>query len=133
MYGRSNPAYARDQYQAIELSSRLASADPHGLVMILYDELLQSLDIMRAIMQQQRPLTGEHHAKRAQSIVMSLIGSLDFERGGPLAQTLGTVYRSLANELQRVVKSNDPTGLAQIRAGVEAIASSWRQLKPGSA
>ncbi|MEK6638608.1 MAG: flagellar protein FliS [Pseudomonadota bacterium] len=128
MYGRSNLMHARNQYKSLELVSRIDGATPHTLVAILYDELLRSLDVLGAALRQQRDLRNETHARRASDILTALTANLDFDQGASVAQTLATVYRAMASQLVRVIASGDAEKLAELRDGVDTIATSWRRL-----
>jgi flagellar secretion chaperone FliS len=123
-----NLAKARNHYQSLDLASRVEGLSPHGLVALLYVELLHSLDVMAAALRHGRALSSEVHAVRAQSILLALSGSLDFERGGAVTLALNTVYRAMSRQLRAVISEGDTDKLAELRIGVDTIASSWNQL-----
>jgi flagellar secretion chaperone FliS len=128
MYARPNLLRARNQYQSLDLSSRIEGASPHRLVAILYEELLRSLDVLGAGLRQGKDITREPSAARARSILASLSASLDYDKGGSVAQTLGEVYRAMTRQLSAAIAGGDPTSLSVLRDGVADIAESWRQL-----
>ena len=126
---RHNPQKARAHYQALDLSSRVEGASPHALVAMLYDELLGSLDIIAAAMRRDADITHVHSADRARSILIALIGSLDHQNGGPLAQTLGAVYRAMIGQLAKAVTEHDINKLHILREGVLDVATAWNALR----
>src|SRR3546814_18406467 len=79
---------ARARYQSIDMTSRIEGASPHGLVAILFDELLKALDAMTAAIR--RGDLGQRGTRqaRALSILHGLEASLDFEKGGAIADGL---------------------------------------------
>lgn len=119
---------ARNQYQSLELSSRLESASPHGLVAILYEELQRSFDVMMAAADRGKTLSGEPATARARSILIALEGSLDAERGGDVARTLGGIYRAMQAEFSQAIAQNSREKLSALREGVAAIADSWNRI-----
>jgi flagellar protein FliS len=119
---------ARDHYQSLALSSRLEATGPHGLVSVLYEELIRSIDVMSVGISRRKNLAEEPHSDRARSILTALDASLDFERGGAVADQLSSVYRAMQGQLRRSIAANDAAMLAQLREGVSAIAESWNRI-----
>jgi flagellar secretion chaperone FliS len=119
---------ARNQYQSLELASRVEGASPHALVGILYDELLRALDVLGAGLRQSKDIAQEPSATRARSILMALSGSLDFDQGGGVAQTLAGVYRAMTLTLSEAITTGDAAKLNELRDGVATISESWRRL-----
>jgi flagellar secretion chaperone FliS len=128
VYGRPNVLHAQSQYKSLELASRVEGASPHALVAILYEELLRSLDVLGAALRQGRELAREPSAARARSILAALSASLDFDRGGSVAQTLGGVYRAMTRQLSEAIASGDGAKLNELRDGVATISESWQRL-----
>lgn len=119
---------ARNHYQALALSSRLEATGPHGLVVVLYEELLRSIDVMAAGLGRGKDLADEAHSDRARSILTALEASLDFERGAKVAELLAGVYRAMQGQLRKAIAANDPLMLAKLREGVTAIAEGWNSI-----
>jgi flagellar secretion chaperone FliS len=121
-------AKAQNHYRSLDLASRLEGAGPHALVAILYEELLGSIDVIAAALRHGRDVSREPHVARARSILVALIGSLDFERGGALSQTLAQVYRSMMGQLALVVAEGDRDKLDELRDGVASVEDAWARL-----
>lgn len=119
---------AHNQYQSLALSSRLEATGPHGLVAVLYEELLRSLDIMGAAIKRGKELARESHSERARSILTALEGSLDFDRGQGVAEVFGGVYRAMQIQLRKLIAENDARMLSELRDGVAEIADSWNKI-----
>jgi flagellar secretion chaperone FliS len=124
----ANAIRARSRYQELDLAGKLDGATPHALVAILYAELLQSLDVMMSASRQGRLDTSRHHTERCRTILIALGGSLDFDRGGDLARSLASVYRSMTMELQKAPTNAHPERLQGVRDGVVSLATAWGQL-----
>lgn len=126
MYAQSSPASVRNRYHALDLSSRMEGATPHGLVTILYEELERSLAASIRAIETGQNVTRNSQIGRARSILVALESGLDFERGGALAETLGTVYRAMQRQLGQ--GGEDVAKLKEVREGVADMARAWRSL-----
>ncbi len=126
MYPRQNALRARNRYQVLDLSSRMEGASPHRLVAILYEELQNALDGTIRARENGQDVAANSQMARAKSILAALEAGLDFDRGGELATTLCGVYRAMQRQL--ATAGQDVEKLAEVRAGVENIAQSWRAL-----
>jgi flagellar secretion chaperone FliS len=115
-------------YRTLALKSRVESAGPHGLVALLYDELLAAIDLLVTRSGQQAKLAGSAPLTRAQSIIVALEASLDFDKGGELAAVLARIYRSARNNLAAAVMEDDGEKLQEIRDAVSNIAYAWQAL-----
>jgi flagellar secretion chaperone FliS len=132
MHGRPHPAIATQHYRALELASRVESASPHGLVALLYEELLQSLDLAIARGRKGGVLMGSPGIAKALSILVALEGSLDPERGGDLATTLARIYRSAARTINEAARNGSAERLSEVRSAISDIAYAWAALSdPG--
>jgi flagellar secretion chaperone FliS len=128
MQPRTHPAIASQHYRMLELKSRVESASPHGLVGLLYEELLRSLDLAVASVGKGMPLAGNSHAVRAQSIIIALEGSIDFGRGGDLATTLARIYLACRTGLNEASATEDINKLSEVREAISNIAYAWQAL-----
>ncbi len=128
MQPRFHPAIASQHYRMLELKSRIESASPHGLVGLLYEELLRALDLAVVSAAKGREISGRSHIAKALAIIVALEGSLDLEKGGDLALTLARVYRGCNKGLNEAVRSGDTDTLSEIRSAISDIAYAWQAL-----
>lgn len=119
---------ARARYQSVDMTSRIEGASPHGLVAILFDELLKALDAMGAAIR--RGDVGQRGTRqaRALSILHGLEGSLDHEKGGEIADGLSAIYREARRLTVAGGRDNDVEPVLQARDMVGEIASAWGQI-----
>ncbi len=121
------------QYRDLDLRTRVADASPHGLVALLYDELLVALDaFLSARRHGRRSASAAQHA-RALSLLHSLEAGLDAARGGTLATELATIYRQMRRSLGDA-RDGDLVPIESVRAGVASLAEAWRAVasRPGT-
>ena len=92
MFGASPRPYgtAGARYRDIEVAARVQGASPHGLVQIMFDELLKGLDTLGAAEKNGIMRPGEVQS-RVLSLLHGLEATLDYARGGEIAVSLGTI------------------------------------------
>src|SRR5439155_17607162 len=112
-------------YQALSIAIRLEAASAHGLVTILYEELVRALDVSRAAIVQARAEALRSGQERACSILLALEASLDLEKGGDLAHALARIYRSMQRELSDAVRGSDGERLVRLREGAAELLGAW--------
>jgi flagellar protein FliS len=120
---------ARQSYVAIDNNTRTEQASPHRLIELLYDELLACLRQADLAMKNGNLELKSSRLSKALSILAGLEASLDFERGGDVAQSLGNVY---AGARQRVISAgsgNDPVLLQDAVTAIAEVADAWRQIR----
>lgn len=128
MRPKTHPAIAGQHYRMLDLQSRIASASPHGLVGMLYEELLRSLDLIITKQAKGQVIAGNTDLAKALSIIVALEGSLDFEMGGDLARTLVRIYRSAARNLNDAARNDDISKIKEVRSAISDIAYAWQAL-----
>lgn len=111
-------------YRAVSLEARVAAADPHTLVMMLYERLTV---LVRAA--HNAALGNDNSARlratgQALAIVDSLDTTLDLVRGGAAARHLHDVYLMLRDRLL----AGEAEGLGQAVESATAITGAWRQI-----
>ncbi len=119
---------ARVRYQDIDLTSRIEGASPHGLVAILFDELLKALDAMAAAARRKDFSQRGAKQSRALSILHGLEGSLDHENGGEIAQSLSAIYAEARRLVMLAGRDNDAEQVLRAREMLHQIASAWEAL-----
>jgi flagellar protein FliS len=115
----------------LDLQSRVASASPHGLVGLLYEELLRSLDLIVAQSARGKAIAGNAYLAKALSIILALESSLDFANGGDLAPVLNRIYRSAARTFNEAAKEDDIGKIEEVRSAISEIAYAWQALSSG--
>lgn len=108
------------------MGARVAAADRHGLIQLLFDELGVALARAEVACRQNDRAARSHASARAMAILSGLSSSLDSERGGEVAALLGAVYAKASADLITAGRNETPSGYADIAARVHDIASAWR-------
>jgi flagellar protein FliS len=119
---------AQKRYEALSITSRIEGASPHELVVILYEELLRSLDVARSALVAGKEDRFRSGRERSVSILIALEASLDFDQGGELAALLGGIYRSMRKELASFGAGNSPGKLEVLRSGIAELLDAWTRI-----
>ena len=126
-FGRPQPA---GQYGRIDLAGRIESASPHGLVAILFDELLGAILRIRRAVENGRPAAA---LERALDIIQALRMTLDHDRGGELAASLAAVYEESLRQLLMGVRDRDAKRVDTAFTMIAEIAEAWTSITPEAA
>jgi len=92
MYGGVN---GHDRY----LETAVETASPARLIVMLYDGAIRFINEAAHAMQQRDYETQNTKLQRAQKILAELISSLDFDKGGEIAENLFRLYTYMYNQL----------------------------------
>ena len=119
---------AKARYRSVDLSSRIESASPHQLVVLMYEEALRALEAMSlAIHRGDFARRGQSQA-RALAIVNSLETSLDFDKGGEVAIGLSRVYREAKKLISAGGRDGDAKPVEAATLMLRQIAEAWSQI-----
>ncbi|MGE4409855.1 MAG: flagellar protein FliS [Sphingomonadales bacterium] len=119
---------ASRRYAAVHAGSRIEGASPHGLVRILFDELLLAMDACAlALDQGDRHKADDKHI-RGISILHALDTSLDFDRGGDIAISLAQIYRETRRLMLASYENRGSADLRAARALIAEIAEAWNSI-----
>jgi len=130
-------AYARNAklaaYQSVSTHGEVAGADPHRLVLMLMDGAVERLAIARGCLE--RNQRGDV-ARKAQAltqcmkIIGELRGSLNLEKGGPLAHNLSDLYDYMLRQLLRANAENNVGCISEVMGLLGEIRSAWIAIGP---
>lgn len=112
-------------YTSKYLENDVVSRSKEWLVPLLYEHLLAQL--RRAAVQiEQRDFEGKGASlEKASAIVIELMGSLDREKGGELAQRLAALYAYFGTEIMAVGRTLDVARLNKIMEMAASLHESW--------
>jgi flagellar protein FliS len=122
----SNPIAA---YQQIDLESEVRGADPHRLIILLFDGAESALHQALACIEA-GDIQGRSNAlMKAIDIVLSgLSASINVEEGGELAQNLLALYDYMVSRLIHANVHQDPTAIREVQKLLGEISGAWREL-----
>ncbi len=113
--------------------TRVKTASPAQLVVMLYDEAVKQCDISIAILKQdvrKNPQNIEKINKalgKVQDIVTELMAGLDFEAGGDIAEDLFSLYVWFGRQLLDANLTKDPAIVASVRRMLDDLRIAWTE------
>lgn len=120
-------------YSTVSLDAAVETADPHRLILMLFDGAIAAVSLARIHMNagdiEQKGLA----ISKAISLISSgLQASLDMESGGDLAERLSALYEYMVQRLLFAnLKNNLPT-LDEVYELLTGLRDAWSQIAPGN-
>ena len=121
---------AASAYKRVAVETSVQGADPHTLVGLLYDALLQSIAQARGAMSRgDVEAKGAALGKAVRITEEGLKAGLNLQQGGDLAANLQQLYSYCVVRLTQANLRNDPKALEEVTQLIEPLAQSWQQIK----
>lgn len=110
------------------LQKQIETASPAQRVVMLYDGAIKFyLKAKQAI--EQKDIEARFNAnKRATDIIVHLLGTLNLERGGDVAQRLYTIYMFIMKRQMDIDLKNDATAVDEIVGYLKTLRKSWEEI-----
>ena len=122
----SNPIAA---YRQIDIESDIRGADPHRLIVLLFDgaesALRQALIRLEA---NDNAGKSESILKAIDIILQGLSASLNIEQGGDLAVNLKALYDYMVSRLIHANLRKDPAAIREVQGLLGEISGAWREM-----
>ena len=117
-------------YRSVSAHGLAASADPHALVLAVFDAILGRLVSAGSCIER---LEGARKAALLHSAVILLAelrGSLNLEQGGSLAQNLSDLYDYMARRLVHANLNSDAAAVKEVSGLLKEIRDAWVTIGP---
>jgi len=125
---------AINAYANVGLETGVEAADPHKLVLMLYDGALFALNDARVHMNNHAiAAKGQALSKAIQIISSGLKASLDMKAGGELGVRLGALYDYMCDRLLRANLHNRVEIIDEVAKLLGELRDAWAQIKPAGA
>jgi flagellar protein FliS len=109
-----------DAYRKVQTET----ADPGQLLLMLYQGAVRSLDLAESSLTKGDLVTGNKEIVRTQSILLELLGSLDYSHG-EIPQALSDLYTYMYQELLDANLRKDAGAVKRVRVIVGRLAAAW--------
>ena len=116
---------AMSAYQQADQDFLVEGSDRHGLVQILFNELLSAIDLTSTAIEVRDLAARSINSSKALSIIYVLNSSLDFEKGGEVANSLAHLYQWSQRQLIEAVRENKNERLENLKIAITEIADAW--------
>lgn len=126
-----NAAIGIKAYANVGLESSVATADPHQLILMLYQGAILSIATAKQhMLRKEIPAKGAAISKAISIIDEGLKGSLNMDVGGELAQNLAGLYGYMSQRLLVANLKNDPLILDEVTRLLSELKSAWEAIRP---
>lgn len=120
-------------YQRVSVDSGVTTADPHRLVLMLFDGVLEAIKHANAHLAAGRIAEkGQAIGKAVRIVEEGLKASLDRNAGGALAAQLATVYDYASMRLLQAHLRNDDAALAEVARLLGDLRDAWASIASGA-
>ena len=121
-----NPA---DSYAKVGVEVAVETADPHQLILILFDGAMAAIALARIQMENgQIPEKGASISKAINLITNGLKASLNMESGGELSARLAVLYDYMAQRLIAANLKNSVAALDEVRDLLQGLREAWAEV-----
>ena len=128
-----NSQAAINSYNKVGLESSVIGADPHHLILMLFDGALLAIGNAKIRMQQNDiPAKGKSISHAIRIIGEGLDASLDKNIGGKLAQDLSSLYAYMLRRLVEANANNDVSALDEVAGLLTELKDAWASIKPAA-
>lgn len=128
MFGTYNKSIAA--YRDVGLTTSVDSADPHQLIMLLFEGAQVALGMaLRAMDDNLIAEKGKSLSKAIDIIDNGLKASLDLDRGEDLAGRLYALYEYMAERLLHANLRNDRAAIEEVSKLLSEIQSAWAEIR----
>lgn len=122
---------ALNAYASVAIETGVAAADPHKLVLMLYDGALAALAEARLTMARgDTAAKGRALSKAIMIIESGLRASLDVKAGGELAERLAALYDYMCDRLLRANLGNHLDIVDEVARLLGELRGAWEQIRP---
>lgn len=114
-----------DRYTQVGMETGVASADPHGLVLMLLEGAISSLVFARKEIDAGNISAKGEAISKAIRIISELDTSLNIEAGGEIAANLRTLYDYMGTSLLEANLKNDVRKLVEVVQLLSELKTAW--------
>lgn len=116
-------------YTRVGVETGVMAANPHKLVLMLFDGALMSLGMARHAMQEGKiAAKGEAISRTIDIVANGLKASLDFDTGADLAPRLGALYDYMCERLLHANLRNDKAALNEVTGLLQELRGAWEEI-----
>ncbi len=124
---------AASVYKRVSADTGVSAADPHQMVSMLFDGLIQSLNAARGAMERgEIEAKGMAIGKAIRILEEGLKAGLNRAQGGDLANNLNGLYGYAVQRLTMANLRNDASAIHEVLNLIEPLADSWKQIRTGA-
>lgn len=117
-------------YRSVSAHGLAASADPHALVMAVFDAILGRLVSASSCIERGEGVRKAGLIHSAVVLLAELRGSLNLQQGGSIAQNLSDLYEYMARRLVHANLNSDVAAVKEVSGLLKEIRDAWATIGP---
>ncbi len=117
-------------YRSVNAHGIVSSADPHGLVLALFDAILGRLATAGSCIEKGETARKANLLHSAIVLIAELRGSLNLEQGGSLARNLSDLYEYMTHRLLHANLNSDAAAVREVSGLLREIREAWAAIGP---
>jgi len=117
-------------YRSVSAFGAVANADPHSLVLTLFDAAFERIAAARACVERGEPIRKAALLHSSVILIAELRGSLNLQQGGALARNLSDLYDYMARRLIHANLNSDAGALTEVLSLLGEIRGAWAAIGP---
>ena len=119
-------------YQQVAVDSQVRSADPHRMILMLYDGAIEAIRLAESLLGTGKVAARcEALGKAVRIVEEGLKASVDRKAGGQLSERLVSLYDYIEMRLLQANLRKDAKALAEARTLLTDLRSAWAQIGQG--
>lgn len=119
---------ALNDYQSLELQTRVENASPHELTNMLIEGALSNVCKAQGFMARAQLQKKGEHIGKALNIIEGLKTSLNHEKGGDISINLEQLYTHVQTSLLKANSTNDEVLLQHSHAILSQVHQAWQEI-----
>jgi len=129
----ASPRSGANAYARVGVETGVLSADPHKLILMLFDGAILAIATAKAAMDTKDiPAKGQAISKAIEIIMNGLKASLDEGAGGELAQRLAALYDYMSERLLYANLHNSRPALDEVSGLLHGLREAWEGIAPAA-
>ena len=126
-----NANTAINTYATVELETSVATADPHKLILLLFQGALLAISSAKnQMLRKEIASKGKYISQAIMIIEEGLKASLDKNVGGELAHNLSDLYEYMSQRLLIANLKNDVGALDEVSRLLSELKGAWEEIRP---
>ena len=126
-YGQNSRLAA---YQSAAVHGQVAEADPHRLVLVLMDAIMERLSRTRGYIERGDVVQRTKVLHSCVTLIGELRGSLNLAEGGEIAQNLSSLYEYMVRRLLVANLQGDAAIVAEVASLLGEVRGAWVAIGP---
>jgi len=119
-------------YNQVNIESSLLAANPHQIILMMYDGLLESIAKGKGAIERNDLETKSKMLTKAVNILAALENSLDAKAEPEISKNFSALYGYCIDKLNEISISMDTNGLDQVIEFLKPLRDAWKDMPEAS-